>query len=268
MTSSISKSGPIVKDPSGVQGLETGVSASSKTKDSSLQSSALPNQDNSVPSTPTKERKKPRKLIRRTPISPTTQDAPEGSPGTPELTGSSLDSRMSILEQKYHAIDKRLDTTAREIGILQAATKTKTSKRTGGAPKEDRISMPDNPKTNTQSSGRGEQPRKVQQRVIDLDEEDVETIPRLDASVAEQRSVALTGNYKIPLPPNLSIDDVRAIQEGLNAAGSVAREIGAAIRTSSAQGNQNLVNQESNSPAATGNDADISTSRDSISYEK
>lgn len=64
------------------------------------------------------------------------------------------------------------------------------------------------------------------------EDDDIETIPRLDGGpVAEQRSVALTGNYKIPLPSTFSTDDVRAIQSGIAAAGTVAREITAAIRT-------------------------------------
>lgn len=49
---------------------------------------------------------------------------------------------------------------------------------------------------------------------------------------AQARSVSLTGNYKIPLPSTLSTDDVRAIKDGVFAAGSIAKEITAALRAS------------------------------------
>jgi hypothetical protein len=50
----------------------------------------------------------------------------------------------------------------------------------------------------------------------------------------QSRTVNLTGNYKIPLPSTLSTDDVRAIKDGVFAAGSIAKEITAALRGSHA----------------------------------
>jgi hypothetical protein len=173
-----------------------------------------------LPATPAKERRKPRKLVRNTPSSSPMPKTP-GSEGdnTPEPTNDSLETRLQKLEQKYQNINKRLDTNAREIGRLQASTKpTKPAPK----PSADTSTLPSTPQEST---------RKQKADVIEEDD-DIETIPRLDGGpVAEQRSVALTGNYKIPLPSTLSTDDVRAIQSGIAAAGTVAREITAAIRT-------------------------------------
>jgi hypothetical protein len=172
------------------------------------------------PVNPAKERRKPRKLVRNTPSSPLVPKSPVGEGDyTPEPTNSTLETRLQKLEEKYNSINKRLDTNAREIGRLQASTKPSKP-----APKP-------SADTSTVLSPPQESSRK--QRVDAFDEDDdIETIPRLDGGpVAEQRSVALTGNYKIPLPSTLSTDDVRAIQSGIAAAGTVAREITAAMRT-------------------------------------
>ena len=58
------------------------------------------------------------------------------------------------------------------------------------------------------------------------EDEDVEEIardaPGVQAKSAD-RKVTLTGNYRIPLPTSVNVDDVRSIQSGIASAGNVAR---------------------------------------------
>jgi len=71
--------------------------------------------------------------------------------------------------------------------------------------------------------------------LAERDDDEPENVPRYedegaDLRLGQQRTVSLTGNYKIPLPSTLSTDDVRAIKEGVFAAGSIAKEITGALR--------------------------------------
>jgi hypothetical protein len=178
-----------------------------------------------------KERKKPRKLVRSSPSSQTVPKTQAENTNATEPADVSLETRLQRLEQKYHGINKRLDTNAREIGRLQASTKS--SKPAGKLNTDTTYNSPgahQETLQNTISSLDG--PNRRHKGELIEEDDDIETIPRLDGGpVAEQRSVALTGNYKIPLPSTLSTEDVKAIQSGIAAAGSVAREITAAIRT-------------------------------------
>ncbi|KAF2490092.1 hypothetical protein BU16DRAFT_553284 [Lophium mytilinum] len=86
------------------------------------------------------------------------------------------------------------------------------------------------------TSTRAPRPRPTASRV-QSQEEDIEDIPRgnipsasdprpqpaRSTSSANDRSVTLTGSYRIPLPPSVNIDDVRTIQSGIGAAQNVAR---------------------------------------------
>jgi len=76
------------------------------------------------PTIPAKERRKPRKLVRSTPSSPSVPKTPGEQIDTPESADTLLESRLQKLEQQYHSINKRLDTNAREIGRLQASSKS------------------------------------------------------------------------------------------------------------------------------------------------
>jgi hypothetical protein len=183
------------------------------------------------PNTPVKERKKPRKLVRSTPSSPTVAKTQGEQTNASDSADTLLETRLQKLEQQYNNINKRLDTNAREIGRLQASTKPP---KPAGKSQTDAADISTNtyqePSQNTISSL--ERTSRRQKDEVVEEDDDIETIPRLDGGpVAEQRSVALTGNYKIPLPSTLSTEDVKAIQSGIAAAGSVAREITAAIRT-------------------------------------
>jgi hypothetical protein len=183
------------------------------------------------PLTAAKERKKPRKLVRTTPSSPTVPKSQGEQSNNPDSAEVSLETRVQKLELQYDSISKRLDTNAREIGRLQAATRS--PKPAGKITTDTAYNSPSTHQETLQNTisslERGS--RRHKGEVVEEDD-DIETIPRLDGGpVAEQRSVALTGNYKIPLPSTLSTDDVKAIQSGIAAAGSVAREITAAIRT-------------------------------------
>jgi hypothetical protein len=63
----------------------------------------------------------------------------------------------------------------------------------------------------------------------------IEEIPRTTGPAAEadalQRQVTLTGNYRIPLPSNVSLDDVRSIQSGINSVSNVAKNLMEAHRS-------------------------------------
>lgn len=65
-------------------------------------------------------------------------------------------------------------------------------------------------------------------RTISQDTDDVEEIHRdgvglEDTATNTNRHVTLSGSYRIPLPTNVSMDDVRNIQSGVSAAQNVAR---------------------------------------------
>ncbi|KAF1847036.1 uncharacterized protein K460DRAFT_363149 [Cucurbitaria berberidis CBS 394.84] len=65
-------------------------------------------------------------------------------------------------------------------------------------------------------------------RTVSQEDDDVEEIPRSGEGLEENkgvgnRHVTLSGSYRIPLPTNVSMDDVKTIQSGVSAAQSVAR---------------------------------------------
>ncbi|KAL6709201.1 hypothetical protein ACN47E_002017 [Coniothyrium glycines] len=69
-------------------------------------------------------------------------------------------------------------------------------------------------------------PRK--HRTVYGETDDVEEIPREGPAGAQQqgmesRQVTLSGSYRIPIPANVSVDDVKNIQSGVTAAQNVAR---------------------------------------------
>jgi hypothetical protein len=71
-------------------------------------------------------------------------------------------------------------------------------------------------------------PRPRARRTGSQETEYIEEIPRGSPSVEEtvntgNRAVTLTGNYRIPLPSSVSMEDVKNIQSGVNAAQNVAR---------------------------------------------
>ncbi|PSN66099.1 hypothetical protein BS50DRAFT_574559 [Corynespora cassiicola Philippines] len=72
------------------------------------------------------------------------------------------------------------------------------------------------------------QPRPRTKRSQSSETDFVEEIPRggvgyEDTTGSEDRQVTLTGNYRIPLPANVSMNDVKNIQSGVTAAHNVAR---------------------------------------------
>ncbi len=75
--------------------------------------------------------------------------------------------------------------------------------------------------------------------VDEADEE--EEVPRVHSPTVEtrgadaQRALTLSGNYKIPLPSGISLDDVRNIQSGISSANSLARTLLESRRAASAQ---------------------------------
>ncbi|KAF2430446.1 hypothetical protein EJ08DRAFT_660909 [Tothia fuscella] len=172
-----------------------------------------------------KERKKPRKLVRRDLGSTTAQKNEESSSERAMSTecDPSLPSRVQTLEKQYLAMSKRIDTNAREIGVLQASTKSQLPRKRPDR-RQGAVQPYESVKASALKKDKSDQSGTV---LNDPDGEEIEVVPRTDGTVTEQRSVALAGNYKIPLPSTLRMNDVRAIQDGLSAAGSV---VSAAIR--------------------------------------
>jgi hypothetical protein len=61
-------------------------------------------------------------------------------------------------------------------------------------------------------------------RTMSTETEDVEEIPRSSNSGAgADRQVTLSGSYRIPIPANVSVEDVKTIKSGVSAAQNVAR---------------------------------------------
>jgi len=185
-------------------------------------------------------RRKPRKLLRTT-TSP---------PGPSTSTDPGLDARVNRLEQQVQSMSRRLDNTVQEISRLQSSTQAPQFQRSrSGASTPQRLAAPTQLQTEilrnaqlaTVTLEQRAQPSvpvgTVASSAVVLAErdDDVENVPRYEDGGVErrpgqQRTVSLTGNYKIPLPSTLSTDDVRAIKEGVFAAGSIAKEITAALR--------------------------------------
>jgi hypothetical protein len=67
-------------------------------------------------------------------------------------------------------------------------------------------------------------PRPRNSRTMSGDTEDIEEIPRESASGYDGgRQVTLSGSYRIPIPANVSVEDVKTIKSGVSAAQNVAR---------------------------------------------
>jgi hypothetical protein len=200
------------------------------------------------PSQEPKAKRKPRKLALRNHQASSSLSAPldEQLAGV-KTNGTSLEARVSVLEYDFRKLNKRTNSNTLEIDKLQAFTKlapvTGTTKDEISATK---VRVPPNEQEVQQASSgislsNDPQPTDVNQ-VDHLSDEEIETIPRteedaVDGGIDKSRSVALKGSYKIPLPSTLSTDDVRAVQNGLAAASSVARELAIAM-TGGGSGNR------------------------------
>lgn len=87
--------------------------------------------------------------------------------------------------------------------------------------------------TNQRRNGNVTNSRRARPAQTQDTDDEVEEIRRtsvpgvVGASEGPQRAVSLSGNYKIRLPENLNINDVRAIQDGVTSVGNIARTIAA-----------------------------------------
>lgn len=195
-----------------------------------------------------KAKKKPRKLaIRNAQASidpPASSDSKSLGMETSEKKETSLDLRVSTLESEYRKLHRRTISNTVEIGKLQASTRTVPDTSTSDTPQLDKIEP--SPKeseihqlqvdsTSPSAEKSGDTHPADLSRVEELSDEEIETIqrsaaPAIGGTADQNRSVALKGSYKIPLPSTLSTNDVRAVQSGLAAASTVAREIATAMR--------------------------------------
>lgn len=176
----------------------------------------------------------------------------QGARPSSSVQDEALDFRVNKLEAQVHTLSRRLDSTALEVGRLQSLSSprsstfpediTSTPQRSSIPPVQADIMR--NAQTATANLERVNPsfPRSSSNALVlaaAASDPDIEEIPRPDMpssssaeSPVQSRTVSLTGNYKIPLPSTLSTDDVRAIKDGVFAAGSIAKEITAALRGS------------------------------------
>lgn len=246
-----------------------------KSKQQIIPNDSLPADTKSNPATSdlpqeAKARRKPRKLALRnaqnyiTP--PATANSKSSGVEIQEAKETSLDLRVSTLESEYRKLHRRTNSNTVEIGKLQASTRTVPDTSTGDTPRLDKIEP--SPEENeihqmqvdstSPSAEKSGNPHPVDlSRVEELSDEEIETIPRSAApaiggpAADQNRSVALKGSYKIPLPSTLSTDDVRAVQSGLAAASAVAREIATAMR-GGRSGNDSVLNETRQENRGTG----------------
>ena len=178
-----------------------------------------------------KEKKKPRKLERRNVVLE-----------EPTIT---LDTRVERLERQFASLSSRVDAVeVRQVRRPTAATYRRSSststRATSAGRARPRGSTPryasgtTNPARPTLADQLRESQRlrKTHQRRQSGGETgSIEEIPRSALSTPENRHVALTGQYNIPLPTNLSPEDIMNIRTGLTAAGSIARSLANAWTT-------------------------------------
>ncbi|QDS70483.1 hypothetical protein FKW77_010055 [Venturia effusa] len=217
----------------------------------------------SNPSHESKAKRKPRKLAIRnaqtsvTSLTPS-NDLSDSKPRlgeTKETKETSLDVRVSTLESEYRKLHKRTNSNTIEIGKLQASTKIAPDIFTPSTPQDKTEVFPEDHKIDSKLADTAVRPDDKSKdtrpadldRVEELSDEEIETIPRVAAPAVNEspehgRSVALKGSYKIPLPSTLSTDDVRAVQNGIAAASTVAREIATAMRSGRSR-NDSVLNE-------------------------
>lgn len=172
-----------------------------------------------------KEKKKPRKLERRNVV-------------LQEPT-KTLDTRVETLERQFASLSSRVDAVeVRQVRRPTAATYRRSSSTSTRATSAGRArprgstprSTPVRP-TLADQLRESQRLRKSHQRRKSGENDSIEEIPRSALTTPQSRQVALTGQYNIPLPTNLSPEDILNIKSGLTAAGSIARSLANAWTT-------------------------------------
>ncbi|KIW09239.1 uncharacterized protein PV09_00165 [Verruconis gallopava] len=184
--------------------------------------------------TQAKERRKPRKLERRSVVLE-----------EPVVT---LDTRVERLERQFQALSSRVDAVEdrqmRRPTTMTYRRSSSTSTRATSAPRARRRTAAPQPGAAAAASSMGPRPsladqlresqrlRRIAQR--QRRGETIEEVPRADltSSLERTRQVALAGQYRIPLPSSLTAEDVLNLKNGLNAAGSIARSLASALTSS------------------------------------
>jgi hypothetical protein len=175
----------------------------------------------------TKERKKPRKLERRSVVI--------------EEPAVTLDTRVEFLENQMQALSTRMDTVEvrqvrRPIASSYRRSSSNSTRAASSARPRKRITSPRPHSGNIPRPSLAEQLRESQRlrRTAQRHKsnESIEEVPRSSLTTASaSRQVALTGQYNIPLPSNLSTEDILNLKSGMAAAGSIARSLASALTT-------------------------------------
>lgn len=181
---------------------------------------------------PPKAKKKPRKLERRS--------------VQLQVPVATLDTRVERLETQFEVLNARVEAvenkqTRRVPVSYRRASSTSTRATTASRTAPGRRGSTPRPAPRQARPSLAEQLRQSQQlrksaQKGTSDDDAVEEIERgnLSSLQARQRQVALTGQYNIPLPANLSAEDIQNLKSGLTAAGSIARSL-ASVLTSHPQ---------------------------------
>ncbi len=175
----------------------------------------------------TKERKKPRKLERRSVVIE-----------EPVVT---LDTRVEFLENQMQALSTRMDTievrqVRRPTASFYRRSSSNSTRTTSTVRPRKRITSPRPHSGNIPRPSLAEQLRESQhlRRTAQRHKssESIEEVPHSSLTTASaSRQVALTGQYNIPLPSNLSTEDILNLKSGMAAAGSIARSLANALTT-------------------------------------
>lgn len=228
------------------QAAKAGVLPTSKTTTKSTARAAAPSQakDQDAAATgPNRQRRRPRKLTREpaaTDNASVTATTTASAAPAPTAELEALKSRVRGLEAKVEELyNKSPDGKARSPRRRGKGRKNSSAQSTatlGTMPvqpdeedaDEELVRLEDELET-ARHDLEVYQPRKTKRQTNgDVDDDDIEEIPRRAGAKekvydAEGRQVTLTGSYRIPLPANLNMDDVKTIQSGVSAAQNVAR---------------------------------------------
>lgn len=148
---------------------------------------------------------------------------------------------LGIPGEELTKLQEELVTAQNDLATLRAKAAT-TPKPESARSDQARMGTP--PPTSTaqkpDAAPRKRWRKKRQPVSVPISDDEVEDVPRSDIPGVEEvdagapnKAVTLSGNYKIKLPDNLNMRDVRAIQDGVTSVSNVARTI-AANRASAA----------------------------------
>ncbi len=203
--------------------------------------------------TPTKPRRKPRKLNKEPTPVPTQNVASPIKPATKE-TDATANAELEALKSRVRGLEAKVEQLYSSTESKAARSPRRRGKGRKGSSSVQPPIVDSTPDTTSKVTEINEEDEEVIENLVRLegelrvarhdleayrprpsrtrsqDTDDIEEIPRegigledVDNSKSNNRHVTLSGSYRIPLPTSVSMDDVRTIQSGVSAAHNVAR---------------------------------------------